>query len=232
MQTALSPYLFDATGGLRWHARALASRHGAWAPFRAGLADWLETWRPRSRRLLLLGPSAGWCLPDAFLARFDAVHGVDLDLLSQPLFRLAHPRSPPATWSHVDLFANLAALLEGARGHAVLLCNVAGQRRLHAGVAQAEADIARLRDALAGRDWASFHDLLSGACADDLTPLQAQRRMGGAQVLAHYRQGGEWLDHLTGALLPPHAPRRILPWRITGARLHFVEAGFISREGY
>jgi hypothetical protein len=223
------PFLVDAAGGLRWHARALAARHGLWAPFRADLAHWLEGWKPRSRKLLLLGPSAGWCLPRDLLTRFEAVHAVDLDLASERLFRLTHRPMCALTWAHRDLFADFDALLHAHPDHAVLLCNVAGQRRFHASVEQTEADMASLRTKLAGHDWASFHDLLSGASSADLKQLQLLERTSGQDILARYGLHGEWLDHLTGALLPAHASRLILPWRISRQRLHLVEAGVSTR---
>jgi len=215
---ARAPRVVDLTGGLRWHMRAFARRAGLWAPFRFALAQWLETWRPNADRLLLVGPSAGWCLPTSFLARFSQISAVDLDPAARVLFGLNHAAlRGRLVWRTEDFFADRARILEEHADRAVLLCNLAGQRRF------------RLRAALEGRDWASFHDLMSGPCAfAPLWPRSLDARPDGERLLRDYGLDGEWLDHLTADLLPPAQARMILPWRFKRDRLHLVEAGWVA----
>ena len=59
----------NPAGGLRYHARALSSRR-LWAPFKLALGTWLTNFQPRVKRAVLVGPSAAYTFPDAFLAQF------------------------------------------------------------------------------------------------------------------------------------------------------------------
>ncbi len=224
----------DHTGGFYWHMRALVARQSLWAPFRNEIENWLTGWSPSHRKLLLVGPSAGWCLPDSFLKRFDEIVAVDIDPLARPLFKLLHgPALRRAgvrlSWSRADFFADPAHIIQSHPDAAVLFCNVAGQRCIQVrDSAAVEAEISRLRGIMTGRSWASFHDLLSGKGSQALAARRLPQRMGAHELLSSYGLGGEWFDHLTGEFLPHDAPRRILPWRLNRDRLHFIEAGWIE----
>ncbi len=231
----------DLTGGLYWHMRALVARQRLWAPFRAELDDWLTGWAPPVRSLLLVGPSAGWCLPDHFLARFDKLHAVDIDPAAQSFFRLLHGGAlrragAELSWARRDFFADPVSVLAAYPDAAVLFCNVAGQRCVQVRDPVAvEAELSRLQGLLQGRSWASFHDLLSGKSGgkSGIAPasLHLPQHMGAHELLASCGLGGEWYDHLTGQLLPQTAPRRILPWRFNRGRLHLIEAGWVEGPG-
>lgn len=224
----------DRTGGVFWHMRALVARHTFWTPFRVEVEAWLASWKPSQRRLLLIGPSAGWCLPDSFLTRFDHIDAVDIDPHAPRLFSLVHGGAlrragVSLAWSSADFFANPAAVLAAYPDAAVLFCNIAGQRCIQVADATAvEAEMLRLRGLLKGRSWASFHDLLSAKVSVALEPRDLARSMDAYTLLSSYGLGGEWFDHLTGALLPEDAPRRILPWRFKRDRLHLIEAGWVE----
>ena len=227
----------DLTGGLFWHLRALVARHMLWAPFRAQLEAWLFGWSPPARILLLVGPSAGWCLPDSFLTRFDHLHAVDIDPAAEPLFRLLHGGAlsragAGLSWSSRDFFADPAGVLGAYPGAAVLFCNVAGQRCVQVRDPLAvEAEMAALQGLLRGRDWASFHDLLSARTVASPPARSLPGHVGAHELLASLGLGGEWFDHLTGRLLPSDAARRILPWRFKRGRLHLIEAGWVEAAG-
>ena len=224
----------DRTGGLFWHMRALVARRSLWAPFRVGVEDWLASWTPPSDELLLVGPSAGWCLPDAFLTRFARLQAFDIDPAAQPLFRWVHGgalrRAGAAlSWTQADFFADVAGILAAHPAAAVLFCNVAGQRCIQTPDSQAvEAEMMRLQQLLTGRSWASFHDLLSGRASVVLPSRPLAGRMDARDLIASYGLGGEWYDHSTGSLLPQGVQRRILPWRFQRDRLHLIEAGWVE----
>ncbi len=71
-------------GGLVYHLRALRHRP-LWRAYSDRLAGWLQAWNPPCRELVLIGPSAGWTLPAAFLAGFGQVHVLEPDPLARRL---------------------------------------------------------------------------------------------------------------------------------------------------
>ena len=222
----------DRSGGMNWHLRALARRGRLWQPFRQEVAAFLAGWQPLTRSMILVGPSAGWCLPSAFLTRFDRVLVVDPDRWARPLFKRLHPRAGLAQWVRGDFFDVAPDLLAPEPDAAVLFCNVLGQLRL-AGREADETDrlIAGIAPLLAGRPWASFHEILSGET--DLTP----RRLPLAgpphheALLKQLGLSGEWLDHAASHVLPKAVPRDIVPWRFAPGRLHLVEMGIGGVRG-
>jgi hypothetical protein len=229
--------LLTPSGGLEWHLRAAFRRRRAWAGFRSELAAWLDGWRPAATELLLLGPSAGWCLPDDFLARFRRIDAIDLDPLAPLLFRTLHGRALAAAgatvrFARTDALDGLDGLLARHPDHAVLFANFLGQRRLHRpDLARTEAELAALGARLAGRAWASFHDRLSGRAVDLAQPPRAVSWVGvlePAALAARVGATGEWLDHLTTRVLPDAAARRVMPWPIRPGRIHWVEAGAVG----
>ena len=181
--------LFLPSGGLRYHARAWRHRQ-RWAPFRARLARFLvEDWAPpRDRPLLLIGCSAGWCLPLDVVAALGTagVVACDVDPLALWMFsRRLRPFLPPST-TITTRSGDALGVVGGARGlrtpgaalaavlheHPranVLFCNVWGQV-----IFDVDDDVARARwkaalpRLLAGRSWASFFDRVSGPVAPTL----------------------------------------------------------------
>lgn len=218
-----------------WHLRALRFR-SRWTEFISHIGLWLDSWRHGCSGLLLLGPSAGWCLPEAFLCGFQRIHAVELDPLAPRLFSLLHGAAlrrsgSRLSWQRADLFDELERLLDAYPDHAVLFSNVLGQHALHRREpGRAEAELGALSLRLAGRRWASFHDRLSGAWPQ-ARPIPAPFSLAaaeGAESLARRVAGsGEWCDHLTTHVLPADCPRLILPWPIRPAQLHWIEAGYL-----
>lgn len=223
------------SGGIVWHLRALRFR-SHWRAFISGIGEWLDSWPHGCSGLLLLGPSAGWCLPDRFLSGFSRIHAVELDPVAPFAFGLLHGRAlrrsgSRITWQRADLFVELERLLDAYPDYAILFSNVLGQHALHRGrLGRAEAELESLQQRLAGRRWASFHDRLSGAWPQT-RPLSAAIRLTAAEsaeALAKRVAGpGEWCDHLTTHVLPANCTRLILPWPIRPARLHWIEAGYV-----
>ena len=237
--------LVTPSGGLVYHLRALRYARTLWAPFREALAQWLAASLPLSeeRELILVGPSAGHCLP---LDRFRAVPRI-LVLEPDPLarFLLARRLAP----SRVELEPRdllVAPLLQGQRAlegvlerwprAALLFCNVLGQLHFSLSDAQQQAFqqafSERVVPLLSGRRWASFHDRwsLDWDGARQAPPLV--RRF--EQLPSDAELGEAWfgtageavtaLDHGTTPLFPEARPRTYLSWRITPSALHVVEA--------
>jgi hypothetical protein len=219
----------DLTGGPIWHLRALLRRARLWKSFRRNVENFLGSWPVRSNELLLIGPSAGWCLPQKFLCGFSVVHAMDPDPFAAVLFRLNHPRARIGHWERADFFTHGDAFLEKHPGAAVLFCNVLGQRRyVNRDLESAESEIRQIKTRLRGREWASFHDLLSGVGVASSEIKQLQSAPDQATLLSSLDLSGEWLDHLTGDVFVRSQSRQIIPWQFTPGRIHLVEAGYVN----
>jgi hypothetical protein len=236
--------LFSQSGGLVYHARAWRLAHTLWQPFRASVAEWLAAQLPAADELILVGPSAGHCLPLEQLAGFRRVLVLDPDPLARWLLarRLRsynakviveeEARDQLLTPLLTDA-PGLEQVLERRPQAALLFCNVLGQ--LHFGLNE-EQQIAlprnfrrRIGPQLGKRAWASFHDRWSLDSAEVL-PLHASfaerpsddelgRRFFGAAGPAV-----EVLDHGTAELFATELPRRYFSWRVTPSAAHIVEA--------
>lgn len=232
--------LFTPSGGLIYHLRALRYRGNLWAAYRAALATWLEQCLLPADELVLVGPSAGHCLPLAWLSRFPRLLVLEPDPLARRLLQLRLPRAK-LELEHRDLL--LAPLLHGGPGldavlerrprAAVLFCNLLGQlhwdlpdeeqQRFHAEFRR------RVVPQLAERGWASFHDRWSidDQQAPPTLPLRFEHwpsddELGkacfgasGAPVTA--------LDHDTSQLFPEALPRHYFGWQLAPQALHVVE---------
>jgi hypothetical protein len=253
-----SPLLLPS-GGLRYHARALRHRH-AWAPFRARLARFLtEDWNPpRDRPLVLIGCSAGWCLPLDVIADL-GVAGIvacDIDPLGLAILsRRLRARLPCSTSlvtrvgdalgvthdgrPHVP-GAALRSVLEAHAGAHVLFCNVWGQL-----IFDAPDDVARaawksaLPGLLAGRSWASFFDRVSGKLPPRIEPEneRSDRSLSDDELLARFyaphaeaRSVASLVDHGTEDVVVD-LPRLHLSWELVPGTHHLIEAIAVADDG-
>jgi hypothetical protein len=228
-------------GGAVYHLRALRFRGRLWTPFAGALAGWLADWAPGAGAVLLVGPSAGYCLADGFLARFRDVRVLEPDpyarwLLRRRLLRLGVGRVEACG---DDLLVGgpggLAAWLAREPARAVVFCNVLGQVRFlmddEAFARWSRAFRQDLVPALAGRPWVSFHDRLSGRLAPDLRRApESDRLLGDDELLARFyvrlpetARTYELTDHLTAGLWSAALPRRYFSWEIAPGRFHLIE---------
>jgi hypothetical protein len=235
--------LLTPSGGLVYHFRALRYGSGLWAPFRANLADWLATTKLGcADELLLIGPSAGHCLPLAWLARFERLTLLEPDPVARGLLALRLPQrnieTEPRDLVLAPLLSGAAALdavLERRPRAAVLFCNMLGQ--LHFELTDDEhlrfqGEFARrIVPALGGHAWASFHDRWSFDLEPD--PALPERlefeRKPEETTLAEAWFGADGptvtaLDHGTSQLFPDVLPHCYFAWQITPHALHVVEA--------
>jgi hypothetical protein len=242
----------NPSGGLRWHWRAWRSRT-LWAPTCTDIAAWLAQVQPRSKELILLGPSAGWMLPTDWLLRFERIHAVDIDPWAARFFKYRHGAALQAggtRWDYQtgDALADLPRLLTVHPQACVLFDNLLGQLRFHAPrwqdpltfTAQQLADVQRL---LRGREWGSVHDLLSGPAqglarghAFPAARLPGMASTNGAAPsrqldtawLAAAGVQGEWLDHLTEHVFPAGTPVRDIAWAFSPRYWHWLQAGWVT----
>ncbi len=253
-EPARAPGWLNPAGGLRYHLRGFRHARRLWWPFRFGLAEWLYEWQPPERRLVVVGPSAGYCLEPLTLERFDEVVCLEPDPVARFLFarrlrRAPLEKQPKLSFESRDLIvddpARFAAFLGELGDAAVLFSNFLGQLRVLLGVTDsADQRLAGAKQtivgALAGRSWASFHDRVSGELVPSpAEPLVAERRLTDEELLeafySHYvdERGPELigadgkrplLDHLTGALFPSDRTHRYFVWELMPAHYHLIEA--------
>ena len=240
----MTPAWLNPAGGLRYHARALLGMR-TWAPFRAALAEWLAELQPGAKRALLVGPSAGYTFPDAFLRRFASLTVLEPDpiaafLLARRLRGLGVARVHVQTRDQL-----LQPLLDGSPGLPELLRadpelvlifgNVLGQTRFLCPEAEFErfkrSFCERLLPLFAGRSWLSFHDRLSGPLAPRFhMPYRAPARLEDEAVLRDlYRadqpgSAAELFDHQSDGFFPSALPHAYFHWQLDRTHHHLIEA--------
>ncbi len=254
-RTPAGGYLVLPSGGLRYHARALLW-HRRWLPFVERLGRWLrDEWAPAPRRaLMLLGCSAGWCLPLELIASigFSRVVAVDLDPLALLILRrrlhavaptlpfraivgdaLGVQDAPPGR-ALVNLLAahGRGGVDDDGDAH-VLFCNVWGQQ-----IFQVEDDNARARfkavlpALLDGWSWASFFDRLSGPVAPQLDDGNAHSEQSLSDDVLTARFYARAPTPLSRIELVDHdcvdvvadRPRLHLHWPLRPGQHHLIEA--------
>ncbi len=238
----------NPSGGLRWHWRAWRSM-ALWSPTTAQIAGWLTSVQPRSKSLLLLGPSAGWMLPTEWLLRFESIEAMDIDPVAGWLFGLRHGPALKAAgirWHYQtgDALAALPRLLTAHPRACVLLDNLLGQLRFHAPPWQdpmlfTSLQLADIKRLLQGREWGSVHDLLSGpthglppeqdfpAARNSVVTHGAEHQVDVAWLAAAKPQG-EWLDHLTDQVFPGGTPVQDMAWAFSPNYWHWLQAGWVQ----
>jgi hypothetical protein len=175
-------------------------------------------WTPPAAHLVLVGPSAGYFLAPAFLARFARITALEPDPLARWLFRRRFPRQP-MDWAGA---LESPLLLPRRYPHAAyLFCNLLGQA-----LQGDQSDwLSKLAGGLAGKPWASFHEVVSTRRPPDrLAPLALERLVPLEDLLGRFWQGGELeiVDHGTFGLCP-EAQRRYAIWPLAPGQTHLVE---------
>jgi hypothetical protein len=237
---------YNLSGGLPYHYKAFRYSHSLWYPFRYMVRDWLNDFRPKSRKLLLIGPSAGYFLPDPFLTQFDEITSLDPDPLAPHLFKRRHPDIRVNQWIFEDRLAHwtqgeckidlFSKTLEENPDAALLFCNVLGQlpllyaaeiKKNERSFAKWQSDLSKL---LKGREFASFHDLYSGK-KKFLLPKPGAVILPGQQARFYFDEKQTRLkkeetfsltDHLTQGLFADR-PRRYFVWSVTPKQHHLIE---------
>ena len=233
----------NPAGGLRYHLRALRAGRD-WDPFRGALACWLSTFDAPATHAVLVGPSAGYTFPDAFLGRYSAITVLEPDPIAGRLLcrRLRALGVVSVRLESVDRLIKpllnggdgLAELLRADPGACLIFGNVLGQARflVH------EPDFERFKQAfrerilplLAQRSWLSFHDRLSGAFAPNFQqPYVAASRLPDSVILRELYPSApddrriELFDHQSDGFFPTELPHTYFYWPIDRARHHLIE---------
>jgi hypothetical protein len=246
-------YLSGPTGGISYHFSALRYRHTLWATFTSVVAGWLAEWKPQSKALIVFGPSAGWTIPSEFLSGFEKILAVEPDPVARALFKrrfagsLTKKRTAlsfngdagllPWLAQEADGENRLASFLETHADAAVLFSNVLGQLPLLPGAARHRDGLKareKFRAALAGREWASYHDLLSSkAPLLSTSPTSVKAGSSIAEIAAKFylpvelSKQQDVIDHDTLWLSDGKKLETGL-WKIRPGQTHVI--GFTKRE--
>jgi hypothetical protein len=210
----------------------------------------LEETPTSSKELLLIGASAGWMMPSAWLQRFEKVTTFDIDIFAAPLFRRRHGPALQASGTQLrchtsDALTHLQTVLRAHRRAAVLFDNVLGQVRFHhPTVDEASQRIETITKALRGRSWGSIHDAYSGKVVPSPRPLPSRlktlqtphhasdsARMASPDFAEFGKQlqpQGEWLDHLTANVFPEGTPISHIAWPYSTHYCHWLQAGWVA----
>lgn len=220
---ALADRWNDASGGLGYHWRAWRYRQRLWRGFHDQVGRWLARWQPAARTLILVGPSAGYAVPAAFLARFERHLAIEPDPLARWLLRR---RFHPLRWQFLgdDVFGDAQALerLSAEWPNAALVfCNVIGQ------VMDADA-LVQWHSAqvswFATHEWASWHDVFSSDRAPRTLPSAEDIALGPDQSAGVAQRLWRDLpcqveDHGSFALWP--RTEHVL-WQLTPGQWHVI----------
>jgi hypothetical protein len=238
--------MFNPSGGLGYHLRAIRKKQ-LWVGHQNAVAQWLKSWHLNAEKLLLIGPSAGYSLPDEFLSQFRQVDAIDPDPLAPNLFRRIH-RNINIKWhtktALLDLHQQISnhALPELASAfpnHVFLFCNILGQLRTSAPSQpdQLNSFHMQLQQLNHSHNWASYHDLWSGQgrsneagfriCAANLSNKITES----VQFYKKCLNKNEVIDHLTAQLFENiEVTRYQWLWQITEKQLHCIEGVRPSKQ--
>jgi hypothetical protein len=241
----------NPAGGLRYHARGFRYAKTLWYDFRFALAEWLYAWQPPERRLVLVGPSAGYCFQPFFFERFEEILCLEPDPIARSLFafrlrRAPLEKRPRLRFEAADLLLvdpdRFRARLDAEGDVAVLFSNIVGQFRALLGAESPdEPRFARIRStlisAIGARSYASFHDRVSGAVEPLLEGARVfERRLDDRELIEHFYPGNDdpdgmiradgsapLLDHLTAGFFPPDRPHGYFSWQLMPGIHHLIE---------
>jgi len=246
---AYPPARVNLAGGFFYHVRA-ASAGRRWRPFTDALGAWLTDCLPASPRLVLVGPSAAYCLEDAFLSRYPEITALEPDPVARWLLARRARRLGIRSLEFVTddrLVAPLVEgrpalddVLDGLPAASVVFCNVLGQVRFLLAEPEHEkwqlAWTERIAPRLCRHPWASFHDRVSAAVPPRLTmPHRAPSRLSDQEMVRTFYGGVagrvELLDHLTGRLFPEDLSHAYFHWELERGAHHLIEAVGLPRSG-
>lgn len=207
------------------------------------LNHWLiHNWNPPQKKLILFGPSGGYCLLDTFISRFEKVIGVEIDPLARGIFQLRFGSHTQIQWITKDLFIfqkqlstkPLSDLFSSYPDACILFSNLLGQLPFlypkETEVPQYEAWKKGLVSLLKTRTSATFHDRLSGPLRPILNSPRSNHALSNQELLSRFYKSSnssskpaELIDHITEGL---HlgSSLRYFSWEIYPKTHHLIEA--------
>ena len=189
------------------------------------------------QQLVLLGASAGWMLPTAWLAQFEEVHAWDIDPLAAPLFRWRHGRhlQNQGTRLHLHTGDGLALLAECTRampGAFFWFDNLLGQLRFTREPLDAVSRrLQMLPQTLQHVAWGSVHDRMSGPTLETIAEGSAlpvrHPDWHDQHWLTQLNAQSPWLDHLTHSVFPADVSVQDFAWNFSPRYRHWLQAAWV-----
>ena len=183
-------------------------------------------------------------MPTQWLTQFTRIDAYDIDPLAQSLFNWRHGRAlrhsnTLITHHRQDAMAHLPDVLAQHPQASIWFDNMLGQHRYRIrDEALVESELLALKSTLAGRDWGSVHDLLSGpTLITQSTDSRIQNLIQNVypkdmdvtynQSLVQSLQAqGIWFDHLTSHVFADDIPTTLIPWEFKTNYWHWLQAGW------
>ena len=221
----------SSSGGLTYHLRALRFAKNYWQGHRKGTQKFLEAWNPKASALVLVGPSAGYSLPEEFLNRFTQIIAIEPDAIARLLFAARLKVKP--TWKPGSLdFSQPVTKEQFPEACAFLFANVLGQVPIR-NVPQFRANFMNFVN---GHEWASYHDALSGEEFEFDTDESGHRKATLAQMKSwiYLKFTKKSTLEVTAHVAPDlflekdHLQYRYWQWQLTPKRSHLIEGVFKS----
>lgn len=236
--------LIQWAGGIKYHFRALKYRRTLWDPFRKELdpifrslyQSWISQRTSSESRLIIIGPSGGYAVPQNFISHFSEIIFIDPDPLSFPIFSLLHqkPSHPQkriwlrtekifqqdGNWN-VDWKNSLKQRYPGALW---LFSNILGQHKFLYPQNNSREILAKFKKVFTGIDTVSFHDRFSG----EIKPILPERphllpHLSDKEIIEKFYPAGTGvlLDHETSSLGFNYCI--YLSWEIVPEYFHLIE---------
>jgi hypothetical protein len=239
--------LFNPAGGIRYHLRALQYSNSLWQPFRWSIGEFLLRFQPNTTTLLVVGPSAGYCLQPFLFERFERLVCLEPEPIARYLFarRIKHatlertPKIEYVTEDHlVEYPERLPELALRLGDCAVLFSNVLGQLRGLLEIDEPDSPkLLRVRNAIhavtAKHAFVSFHDRVSGRVRPSFVPpFRSLHRLSDDEVATklykNHLTGDKaeprtLLDHFTSNLFDAELPHEYFTWQLEPGAYHLIE---------
>jgi hypothetical protein len=212
------------------------------------VGEYLLRWQPTAKTLLLVGPSGGYCLQPFLFERFERVVCLEPDPVARWVFRRKLKEAPLERRPLLEFIAEdnlvryperLPKLARSLGDCAVLFSNVLGQVRGLLGIDDESPELERVRvavrETIAGRAFASFHDRVSGPLRPNFTqPYCSEHRLTDDELknclfkhsgwLGKSAEEVELLDHLSAGFFSAELPHAYFTWPLEPGRYHVIEA--------
>jgi hypothetical protein len=222
------------SGGFFYHLRAYRFKERYWSDHLQGVRGFLNSWNPSAKSLILIGPSAGYSLPTEWLKRFDSVIAFEPDPMARLIFERRHGVRP--NWIRKRFpfrSSNPFEIFESRPGSALLFCNILGQLEFPNLDKMSQA----LQRHLIDREWASYHDAMSGQKIEfDLEEAKPKRSSFHEMKKWVYVKNPKATEVVVNAHQAPELFKkwdglqfRYWQWRLTPENTHLIEGVFQER---